>query len=358
MNSGRATRSQTKKAFIEGFAQHSNPLVTSGRSFATWYAELLHFSTQLIIDNVPRLTQEYNESLLSLRRYFPEFYQGLVDAGSVYAKEAELPCVLKSEECDFQQFTDNYPGNTSYMFGSYKKFRSLIQTRNIQLNPVTPELIDAVMEAFGGRPLVSVPVESLVTDACEVYGYQSYEAINAFLRCVPDSHSHHDIPSAISRLLPGSLFPFKTDTELVVYRGDNMPISTKSLAVKGMLSTSLSFGITARYGDKRKLKIRMPAGTWFLPMIIFKDNFAEITLLPGTKLELVQKATSPDGTVFAEYEVTANPPPFTDEEVANILRDAIAMRVSGQLPTPLLSTENEQMQFLFDLVNEKYGGHR
>lgn len=357
MNSGRATRSQTKKAFLEGFAGHSNPLVTSDRSFATPYDELLHFSTKLTIDNVPRLTQEYNESLLSLRRYFPEFYQGLVDAGSVYAKEAELPCLFKPEECDFQQFTNNYPGYTSHMFGSYKKFRSLIQARNIGLNPVTPELIDAVLEVFG-RPPVSVPVESLVTDACEVYGYQSYEAINAFLRCVADSHSHHDIPSAITRLLPGSLFPFKTDTELVVYRGDNMPISTKSLAVKGMLSTSLSFGITARYGDKRKLKIRMPAGTWFLPMIIFKENFAEITLLPGTKLELVQKATSPNGTLFAEYEVTANPPPFTDKEVANILRDAIARRVSDQLPAPLLPTENEQMQFVFDLVNEKYGGHR
>lgn len=88
--------------------------------------------------------------------------------------------------------------------------------------------------------------------------------------------------------------------------------------------------------------------------MILKDKFAEITLLPGTKLELVQKATSRDGTLFAEYEVTANPPPFTDEEAANILRDAITMRVSEQLPAPLLPTKNEQMQFLFDLVNEKY----
>lgn len=47
---------------------------TFERNFATGDAEVKFFETKLFVDNVPRLTLEYNRSLVSLKRYFPEFY--------------------------------------------------------------------------------------------------------------------------------------------------------------------------------------------------------------------------------------------------------------------------------------------
>ena len=196
----------------------------------------------------------------------------------------------------------------------------------------------------------------LIKDAYMIYGYNCYRSINAFLRCQEDSHMSPEIPEAIITLLPGLLYPFKLDHELVVYRADNMEVSTKMFVVKGMLSTSIFQNVSRGYGDKRNLKIRIPAGAHFMPMLISSKSWHyEITLLPGTKLELVQKEQAPDGKVKAEYVVTENPEDFSEEEVASILRGAIS-RVEGDKITNK-PTNQENLQFVVDLVNRKYGGY-
>jgi hypothetical protein len=318
------------------------------------------FSIKLILENFPRLTEKYNTRCLPLlKEHYKDFYDGLVSSGSVFGKEAVLPCEMR--ECDQDEYEKSLTLSRIPFFDknrhlrSYEKVRAQMRKKHITFEPVTPELI-LLLEQTGAYPPLNEPMASCVNGAAFTYGNGNFRLINGLLRSeksLLESTGSAEIARVMSGVLPGLLFPFNTNNELVVWRADNMDVSTDTLVVSGFLSTTLCRCFTTEYGDKRNLKINMPRGTPFLPVIISKNRSAEIALLPGTKLSKVSEKTFGDGTLFVEYDVTSNPPPFEDLEVATILRAAFSYYASLTIDVPSIE---EQLKFIYNLINTRYNG--
>ena len=84
------------------------------------------FSIKLILENLPRLTNEYNTRYLPLlKEHFGTFYNGLVDSGSVFGKKALIPCEMR--ECDEEEFLKDISHVPPFLKGmhieKYKKIR-------------------------------------------------------------------------------------------------------------------------------------------------------------------------------------------------------------------------------------------
>lgn len=373
-----ATKSEERESWIRanfpegsvvGFAESAdlNFLVSEHDSFFSGGTHLYRrFSVKLILENFPRFTEKYNTRCLPLlKEHYRDFYDGLVASKSVFGKEAVLPCEMR--ECDEVEHGESLTlSNVPLMdldrhLQSYKKVRAQMRKKHITFEPVTSELI-LLLEQMGAYPPLNEPMASCVNVAAMTYGGGNFRLINGLLRSqksVLHSKSSAEIARVMSAVLPGLLFPFSTNNKLVVWRADDMDVSTDTLVVSGFLSTTLCRCYTVEYGDKRHLKINMPPGTPFLPVIISKNRNAEIALLPGTKLSKVREQRFGDGTLFVEYDVTRNPLPFEDLEVATILRAAIAYyscrNPEGRLSIDVPSKE-EQLQFIYNLINTRYNG--
>lgn len=322
------------------------------------------FSIKLLLDNIPRLTDFYNKICLpNLKKHFPQFYQDFKSAESDYVQEALVPCEMT--HCDDEEFKERLKGRGLHedtinrAHRDYEAFRSTMRKKRVTFDPVTSDFIRLLAAVWRYAPTHN-PLMCFIQSACVTYDDgQGCTFINGILRSVKD-YSLEGKPyntQAVTKLLPGLLFPFRSNHELVVYRADNMEISTDFLVVKGMLSSSLSLEATSRFGDERVLKIIVPPGTLFLPTIVFENRNAEITLLPGTELELVKRTKFAKGS-FVEYRVTKNPPKFEEKQIATILRAAISghmghlvWNVSRDVPS-----DEEQNRFIYNLVNKKYGG--
>lgn len=319
------------------------------------------FSIKLILENLPRLTEEYNTRCLPLlKEHYNGFYDGLVDSGSVFGVPAELPCEMK--ECDRDEHEKSLSHVPSFDKGRhlhlYEKVRSEMRKNHMTFEPVTPDLI-MLLERTGAYPPLNEPFASCVNGAAFTYGDGNFRLINGLLRSdksVLEWKDSAEIARVMSVVLTGLLFPFNTDNNLVVWRADNMDVSTETLVVSGFLSTTLCRGFTTEYGDKRNLKINMPRGTPFLPVIISKNRSAEIALLPGTKLTKVKEKTFSDGTLFVEYDVTSNPPPFENKEAATILRAALSYYAHASGLSIDVPGKEEQLKFVYNLINTRYGG--
>lgn len=319
------------------------------------------FSTKLILENVPRLTKEYNTRFLPiLKKYYGEFYEGLVSSGSVFGKKAVLPCYMR--DCDDDEFMESIshlfylekPGRIE----QYKNVRAKMRKKHMTFDPVTPELIMLLADE-GTHPSINEPFLSLSIQPTITYGDGNYSFINRILRSEKDStsgKSAEEIVRIMSIAFSGLAFPFTTDNELVVWRADNIDVATDEFFVGGYLSTSLVRSYTSGYGDKRGLKINMPRGTPFLSVLSHKTIHAEIALLPGTKLTLVREQSFADGTLFAEYDVTANPEPFEDKELATILRAALSQYIFDPRLTVDVPSNEEKLKFIYNLINKRYGG--
>lgn len=357
--------------FLNDFSMDSElPLLLNNPERPHFGAEtrvMQAFSIRLCLENIPRLTEYYNSRCLPvLKTHFPRFFEDLRRTGSSFAQEVTLPCEMKS--CNEEQFDQQIEAirqhQRNHRRGSessvYKAFRDAMREEAVAFKPITSKLI-VLLSRWWQTP-VHNSLMSYVEVARGTHAHAlKYTLVNNFLRSVKDDDYESNIlrlsPTistirCMTDIFPGILLPFTTDSELVVYRADNMKLSTDFFVVKGILSTSLAFNLTRSYGDERKLKIVMPPGTPFLPMIIFHDELAEIALLPGTELELLEEKTFEEG-IFAEYRVTKNPPAFTDVEVATILRAFISSRltISGDVPS-----EEDNLKYFRTLVNKKYSG--
>lgn len=231
-----------------------------------------------------------------------------------------------------------------------------MRNSHLTFEPTTPDLI-RFLATRGSFPPLNEPFYYLVNEACFPYGDGNFTLIKSILRSqksLDECNDHVETARIMSRFLPGLLFPFSTNNDLVLWREDNMNVSIDKLVVKGMMSATLIRGLCSLYGDKRQLKINMPPGTPFLPVTITKNRHAEITLLPGTELTKVSEKSFEDGTFFVEYQVTKHPPPFEDLQLATILRAALSYW-SGDLSIDVPSTE-EKMAFIYNLVNNRYNG--
>ena len=319
------------------------------------------FSIKLILENLPRLTKEYNTRCLPLlKEHFGTFFDGLVDSESVFGKKALIPCEMR--ECDEEELLNDISYDIShspyYMkamrIEKYKKVRDQMRKNQMTFEPVTPELILLLYES-GFYPPLNQPFKSLANTPAFCYGDGNFSLINGIFRSNKQYTKGNptEIARVMSTVLPGLVFPFRTNNELVLWRADNMDVSTDELVVSGFLSTSLSRCFTSGYGDKRNLKINVPRNTPFLPVIINKNKHAEIALLPGTKLTRVREERFGDGSLFAEYAVTRNPEPFEDHEVATILRAAISWLDATSIDVP---DKDEQLKFIYNLMNRRFGG--
>ena len=332
------------------------------------------FSIRLCLENIPRLTEYYNVRCLpALQTHFPQFFHDLQDKGSPYAQEASLPCEMK--DCSAEQFDQQIEAILGYQQKpqrvwngkDYKAFRDAMRDDGVAFEPMTSKLIVLLSRGWDWQPPVHNALMSYIDVACDTYiNSFKYPLVNDFLRCIRRGRRGDDYetflrqrkePITMARcltdILPGILLPFTTDSELVVYRADQMTMTTDFFVVKGILSTSLIFSKTNFFGDHRKLKIVMPPGTPFLPMIIFNSGLAEIALLPGTELELVEEKSFREG-IYAEYRVTKNPPAFTDVEVATILRASVCSREGSSISEH--PSEEDTLKYFRTLVNRKYGG--
>lgn len=315
------------------------------------------FSIKLIFENIPRLTNEYNTRCLpQIKTHFPSFYQGLVDSGSVFGKEAVIPCEMRGcDEDEYKTQDEAFSLLPAWRYARAKRYddlRKQMRKNHLTFEP-TPDLF-RLLATEATYPPLNEPFYSCVNQACFMYGDGNFRLINSILRSqLPRDQCNNaeETEVIMSSFLPGLLFPFSTKNDLVLWRADMMNISTDTLVVKGMMSATLIRGFCKLYGDKRNIKINLPPGTPFLPVIITKDRHAEITLLPGTELTKVSEKAFEDGSFFVEYKVTSNPPPFTDLEVATILRAAFRRDVSTDVPT----TE-ETLAFIYQLVNNRYHG--
>lgn len=346
------------------------------------------FGLKLLLENVPRLTNKHNTRYLPvLKEHYPQFFQGLVDNKSVYAQNALLPCSMRpcnddefAAELDGEYGYDNTPEITAQPYvdtkngaslkTNYKAIRSTMRKKHMTFEPVTPELIALLQrESTSASAALVNPLFAYIGGANETYAGMAFVVVNNTFRCVKDgSHEawclgsecnvcrhYKTMQKWVGQVLPALLFPFTTNNELVVYRGDDMDISTDRFVVRGFLSTSLSVVTTEGFRGRRRMKIIIPAGTPFMPVIATHRDQAEIALLPGTELKKVRQIACKNSTVFTEYVVDKGPPQLSTLEEATILRAAISYFHNGNL-TRDVPTKREQREFIYNLVNSKYGG--
>lgn len=318
---------------------------------------MIVFSVKLVLDNIPRLTEYYNSTCLpSLKQHFPDFYEDLSKSG--YAKQARVPCDMRAcNEDELREQTNQMkPARRLFYTAKVEALRSAMRDEGVDFEPVTAELLRLSVVDWVS-PEVHNPLMQVIEHASQMYEVPQWGIrINRFLRSMKDDTSdYRETTGVLTTFLPGLLFPFTADHELVVYRGDNLNISTDFFVVRGMLSTSLALDVTEQFGGARKLKITMPAGTPFLPLIVFGRNLAEIALLPGTRLELIQERRFPDG-LFAEYKVTANPTPFTGLQIATILRAYLSQDGRNTVARRDVPDDGDRYRFICNLVNQKYNG--
>lgn len=356
--------------FFDDFAMDNQlPLLLNNNNHPYFGIETLvmqAFSINISLENIPRLTEYYNSRCLpALKTHFPQFFEDLRRADSYYAKEVALPCEMKycNEEQLNQQIetiNQNHRFSRRYTESSdYKDFLDSMREERVEFKPTSSKLI-VLLSRWWNTPvhnaLMSYIELALVTHSNGL----KFTLVNNFLRGIRDEGYERAVArfaskvttiQSIIEVFPGLLFPFTTDRELVVYRADDMELANDSFVVKGILSTTLAYDKTKEYGEERKLKIVMPRGTPFLPMIIYYDNLAEIALLPGTELELVEKKQFENG-IYAEYIVTKNPPEFSDVEIATIMRALISSRLEISEDVP---SEQDNLKFFRTLVNKKYG---
>lgn len=102
------------------------------------------FSIKLILENLPRLTEEYNTRFLPLlKEHFEDFYDGLVDSGYDFGKKAVIPCEMR--ECDQDEYFKTLSHVPSFSrhdhLRKYKDVRDQMRKNQITFEPVTSDLI-------------------------------------------------------------------------------------------------------------------------------------------------------------------------------------------------------------------------
>ena len=332
------------------------------------------FGERILVENAEQLVANYNRILANVRKTFPAF--NLVHEGhnGVFGNAATVSCVIRrcSDE-DITSYTVNqffHPRGVSddYIAETIEELKESYEedhddtlagkARIISSSNTVSKNLSAVMNYTG-------------------YSGNEYRGLNALLRCDKGtSILMHNMIKSFGRFGINLALPMYTSDDLVIYRGDGLSTSPQKLTTRGFYSGSLSPDEMGKFvtNGGRIIKINVPAGTHFLPIILKRVDEGELVLLPGTVLEKQSEMTWDKGQ-YAEYTVVSNPPKISDVEEATLLMNAIHSRYPdmvstyrvigpgtkmerrkfiGSMPEPTGPSMDEMKQFTLDLVNSRY----
>ena len=241
-------------------------------------------------------------------------------------KKVELSCYLK--ECSEQDLTDTFRGASSLK--KILNFRADLGRNDILLDDESAftmngkkymeifhrhfDLDDLEVNNIHGRfwtLLVPEIIRKFLLQSKIFFDQDIYRHMNRAFREGRIGSGHvSDFVDLSSTLL----FPSKISQELVVYRLDTQNDTSRSFITKGYYSTSLRYESIVEFdkGDTpvRILRITIPQDTYFIPMFQHTGREGEVTLIPGTNLERVEKCEQIGKRVldkkylFCDYTVT------------------------------------------------------
>lgn len=337
------------------------------------------FAHHLLLENYEQLVQNYNRVMANVREYFPDF--NLVQRGhnAVFGEDAMVPCLakrcsdeemetwLQKEESFFTISEHGKTGNSSD-----DKARSLLKSElqtfyadDSYDNGVGPraDFLEKVLPKLRSFPYGMEYMLNYKYYICS----GNYEQINDFLRGRSRPHrprrSMEDLAPYFTMFAANLVLPFITTKDIVVYRGDLEKSSTRTLDVKGFLSTALTVRDTEKFAKNggRILSIKIPKGTPIIPLSLYVSFECEVALLPGTRLARLSEMKFSKG-LFVEYKVLSNPPQLTAVDEATLFRNQIAQgyrlfedtHFKDCKPATGLPTAKEMYDFNVQLVKKMY----
>jgi hypothetical protein len=336
------------------------------------------FVRRLAVENVEQLTHNFNRIMQNVRREFPDFNLAQESHNPIFGLDANVSCFLR--RCSDEE-------KEAFIRGEYPRvFHDRTDDDDEDLkNELTEyyntEFVDTVAAQAMQRK--DNPADGILPDKLKamlnygVYTGSGYIPLNDFFRCNKNSHSTVGQMVNYFNLFAHSLvLPMYSQSDFVIYRGDGLQVSAQSLKTKGFYSGSLSVSELAAFvkNGGRMIKINIPKGTPFLPLILNRLDEGEISLLPNTVLEKLSEMELQNGH-FAEYTVVQNPPKLSDLEEATIFKHAIPHTfeivlskikvangrrgkkwVRGLAPVEGDASFDEKVRFAVNLINSKYGG--
>lgn len=336
------------------------------------------FGRRLAVENAEQLTQNFNRIMQNVRREFPDFNLAQESHNPIFGLDANVSCYLRrcSEEDKEAYIRAKYPPVFHDMPDEYVE-----EVKNEITEFYNTEFVDTITaKAMRSK---DDPVDAIFSDKLRhmlnygVYTGNGFIALNDLFRCNKNSKSTvEDMVSFFNLFAASLLLPMYSQNDFVIYRGDGLQVSTQSLKTKGFYSGSLSVSELIAFvkNGGRMIKINIPKGTPFLPLILNRLDEGEISLLPNTVLEKLSEMELQNGH-FAEYTVVQNPPKLSDLEEATIFKHAIpdifqrlVSRIKtvrgkrgkqwarGLAPVEGDATFDEKVRFAINLINSKYGG--
>lgn len=339
------------------------------------------YASRILVENLDQLVSNYNRILDSVRKFFPDF--NLVHEGHnrIFGVRADYTCNLR--KCSDDEIVSRMKSHGLQEEDIDEE--DIEYEKKLMTEFYESEFSDTVN---GKARNVSESGLSVFTSnlksVLERYGYYTgngYIPINALFRGDRNANTTmSNMITAFRNFAQVMILPLYIEEDIVLYRGDGLSVSSDRLVTKGFYSGGLSIldmGGFVKNGG-RLLKITVPGGTPFLPLILDRHDEGEIVLLPGTTLEKTSQMDLENGH-YSEYTVVGHPPKFTELEEATILKNFIphtfeeiisTFKVGGNastkrkkkafldtIPPPQgTSSEEETTKFIIDLVNSKYGG--
>ena len=341
------------------------------------------YSARILIENAEQLVDNYNRIIQNTRRLFPEFNLIREGHNGIFSKLASLKCKIRrcSDEEIASQIQD---GNLQHVDISdndlereYQHFKKYYQTRFVD----TP---NGQARTLGDEYGWVLSNQVLSSNLARMIDYSKYSGngfinVNAILRSDKSTARFtSDMVESFNRFAHHLVIPMYSKDDFVIYRGDGLTTSDQTQTVMGFYSAGLSpfdIGKFVRDGG-RMIKIHVPRGTPFLPVVLTRKDEGEIALLPGTVLEKQSQMTLDNGH-YAEYTVASNPPVLSEREEATIFMNSIALlydeavyeykrrgpgtseereRFVNERPTAGAPTAGEAKDFVLNLVNSRYDG--
>ena len=341
------------------------------------------YSARILIENAEQLVDNYNRIIQNTRRLFPEFNLIREGHNGIFSKLASVKCGIRrcSDEEIASQIQD---GNLQHVDISdndlereYQHFKKYYQTRFVD----TPNGQARILGDEYGWVLSN---QVLSNNLARMIDYSKYSGngfinVNAILRSDKSTDRFtSDMVESFNRFAHHLVIPMYSKDDFVIYRGDGLTTSDQTQTVMGFYSAGLSpfdIGKFVRDGG-RMIKIHVPRGTPFLPVVLTRKDEGEIALLPGTVLEKQSQMTLDNGH-YAEYTVASTPPVLSEREEATIFMNSIALlydeavyeykrrgpgtaeereRFVNERPTAGAPTAGEAKEFVLNLVNSRYDG--
>ncbi len=337
------------------------------------------FGVRLIVENAEQLTATYNRILQNVRTFFPELNIAQASHNHVFGSDAMVSCFLtKCNDDELDIFAHRFAQDAHLRSGYYVPIDEIVEEMEefYTTNFVDTIVAKAQHQGSGnGIKLLSNGIVSMLN--YELYTGKEYFKLNEFLRSVKTSSSPvTSMVEVFNEFAQTFLLPFYTQKDFVIYRGDGISASAQTLTTRGLYSGSLAVSNIGHFvkNGGRVIKINIPKGTPFLPILIVRVDEGEISLLPGTVLEKQTELQFATGH-FSEYKVVQNPPKFTEEQEATIFKHALPGLFKDYLsdrpsilaknlkkwrkelpPSEGVAPFDDTVRFAINLINSYYGG--